>query len=221
MFLVVCLPSIAAFIALWKCINKDDAKEWAVGFFAYFASVFALSMGLMLGTQQNRFEPYGLQAALMIFAVCPDSPVLCLALCALVIEVIQQYLSAVSFPVETGICAKFRLYFCPRLDPQYRTTHSTPRCLISIPASELKAGKTAVLATLGFTPSIFGGIQPGGTITLTYPSGFFAPSVTPVVPVGGSNVAGLTATCGATIATSVVITTPGLRYLRLQTSSSP
>jgi hypothetical protein len=71
--------------------------------------------------------------------------------------------------------------------------------------SDRKAGKAAVPATLGFIP--LNAVPAGGTITLTYPDSIFLPSVTPYV--SGSNVAGLTATCGATTATSVVITTAG------------
>jgi hypothetical protein len=74
-------------------------------------------------------------------------------------------------------------------------------------AIDRKAGKTSVPVTLGFNAA--NPVPAGGTITLTRPSGFFAPSVTPVVPVGGSNFAGLTATCGATTSTSVAVTTAG------------
>jgi hypothetical protein len=66
-----------------------------------------------------------------------------------------------------------------------------------------------VPVTVSFTPSIFGGIPTDGTITLNYPDSFFAPSVTPFSVEGASSVAGLTATCGATTATSVIITTAG------------
>jgi hypothetical protein len=49
----------------------------------------------------------------------------------------------------------------------------------------------------------------GGTITLAYPSAFLASSVTPIAAAGASSVAVLTATCGATAATSFVIKTSG------------
>jgi hypothetical protein len=77
----------------------------------------------------------------------------------------------------------------------------------SIAPTDRKAGKTAVSVAFGFTP--LNAVPAGGTITLTYPSGFFAPSIAPFVSAGGSNVAGFAATCGATTATSVVITTAG------------
>jgi len=77
----------------------------------------------------------------------------------------------------------------------------------SIAPSDRRAGKTAVPATLGFTP--FYPIPSGGTITLSFPSGFFAPSITPTVAAGSSSVGGLTGTCSATTATAVVITTAG------------
>jgi hypothetical protein len=210
MFLAVCLPTIAAFIAFWKCINKEDAREWVVGFFAYFASVFALSMGLMLGTQQNRFDPYGLQATLMIFAVCVPIA-LCFALHYVhwSLRSFNNIYQPYPFQWKLGFALSFAFIFALALVLIIALPTRPRDVSFSIPASQLKAGKTAVLATLGFTPSIFGGIRPGGTITLTYPDSFFAPSVTPVVPVGGSNVAGLTATCGATTATSLVITTAG------------
>jgi hypothetical protein len=83
----------------------------------------------------------------------------------------------------------------------------------NIAVTDRKAGKTDVPVTLSFTPSVFGGISPGGTITLSYPASFFAPSVTPVVAAGASSVAGLTATCGATTTTYIVITTAGAAIL--------
>jgi len=76
-----------------------------------------------------------------------------------------------------------------------------------ISANDRKAGKTSVPLTLGFTPA--NPVPPGGTITLTYPSGFFAASITPSVEAGSSSVAGLTGTCSATTNSSVVITTAG------------
>ena len=76
-----------------------------------------------------------------------------------------------------------------------------------IATSDRLAFKTCVSVTLTFTPVT--SIPSGGTITLTYPSGFFASSVTPIVAAGASSVAGLTATCSATTATSFVITTSG------------
>jgi len=77
----------------------------------------------------------------------------------------------------------------------------------AIATSDRLAFKTGVSITLAFTPVT--SLPSGGTITLTYPSGFFASSVTPIVAAGASSVAGLTANCSATTATSFVITTSG------------
>jgi hypothetical protein len=78
---------------------------------------------------------------------------------------------------------------------------------IIISSHDRKSGKRVVSLTINFTPSM--PVPPGGTITLSYPSGFFAPSITPTVAAGSSSVAGLTGTCSATTSTSVVITTAG------------
>jgi len=77
----------------------------------------------------------------------------------------------------------------------------------SIASSDRVVRFSCVPVTLSFTAAV--PIPNGGTITLTYPSGFFASSITPFVAGGASSVAGLTATCGATSATSVVIYTSG------------
>jgi hypothetical protein len=208
--LVVCLPTVSSFVTLWKCMNTDNPKDlvkWAFGFFAYCAAVSALSVGIMLGTQQNRLEPYGLQATLMIFAVCVPI-VLCFALHYAHWSSKNIYWPY-PFQWKLGFALSLAFIFTLALILMIALPTRPRDVSFSIPTSERKAGKTAVFATLGFTPSIFGGVKPGGTITLTYPDSFFAPSVTPVVPVGGSNVAGLTATCGATTATYVVITITG------------
>ena len=79
---------------------------------------------------------------------------------------------------------------------------------LAINSTDRIAGKPSVPITLAFTPTTL--LPSGGTVTLTYPTGFFAPSVTPNnVTAGGSNVAGLTAAFGATTATSVVMTMSG------------
>jgi len=49
----------------------------------------------------------------------------------------------------------------------------------AIASSDRVAGKSSVPVTLGFTPTT--PIPSGGTITLTYPSGFFASGVTPQI----------------------------------------
>ena len=77
----------------------------------------------------------------------------------------------------------------------------------AIALSDRFAAKSSVSVTIAFTPTNH--IPSGGTITLSYPSGFFASSITPVVAAGSSSVAGLTLTCGLTTAMSVVLTTSG------------
>jgi hypothetical protein len=76
-----------------------------------------------------------------------------------------------------------------------------------ISSSDRVSCKSSVLVTLRFTPSF--PIRSGSALTLSYPSKFFASSVVPSVASGASSVAGLTATCGATSATAVIITTSG------------
>lgn len=63
--------------------------------------------------------------------------------------------------------------------------------------------------TLTFTPTDLGQIPSGGTITLNYSEASFLPSVTTFAAVGTSNIRDLGATCSATAATSVDITTYG------------
>jgi hypothetical protein len=77
----------------------------------------------------------------------------------------------------------------------------------SIESFDRVALKQCVGVILGFTPSTT--VHDGGTITLTYPSGFFVPGVTPTVAPGATSVAELTATCSATSTTSIVLTTSG------------
>jgi hypothetical protein len=75
-----------------------------------------------------------------------------------------------------------------------------------ISTSDRIAQKSSVPITLGFTPTT--ALPPGGTITLTYPNGFFAASITPTqFSAGASNVAGLSGSCGQTTLSAVIITT--------------
>jgi hypothetical protein len=76
-----------------------------------------------------------------------------------------------------------------------------------IAASDRLSGKTSVSVIISFSQSAF--ILSGRILTLVYPSNFFASSVTPTVASGASSVTDLTATCGATSATAVVITLSG------------
>jgi WD40 repeat protein len=205
MFLVVCLPTALAFAAHWRGVTKDGSKypvKSAVGFAVYFIAVFSLSMGIMLGMPPKL---HGMQAAIVIFAV--------------VIPIIMLFASHYVYWSSANIGAqypfKYQKVFALVLACFFMLSlglfvglRSSPREFsFMIATSDRKAGKTDVAVTFSFTPSVFGSIAPGGTITLTYPDSIFLPSVAPYV--SGSNVAGLTATCGATTATSVVITTAG------------
>ncbi len=76
-----------------------------------------------------------------------------------------------------------------------------------ISSSDRIAGRPGVAVTLSFTPTT--PVVAGGTLTLNYPNGFFAQLITPNIPVGSSNIASFTATCGPTAASSIVITTAG------------
>ncbi len=80
--------------------------------------------------------------------------------------------------------------------------------LFSIASSDRVAGKSSVAGTLAFVPT--SPIPIGGTITLNYPSGFFALSVTPAVAAGASSVVNLKTVCSSTSDTSLVITTSGV-----------
>jgi hypothetical protein len=76
----------------------------------------------------------------------------------------------------------------------------------AINAADRIAFKASVQITLTFTPAT--PLPPGGTITLTYPAGFFVPLITPSsIAASSSNVPNLVGSCGATAATSVIITT--------------
>jgi hypothetical protein len=74
-----------------------------------------------------------------------------------------------------------------------------------IDSADRIAFKTSVPVTVGFTPATL--LPIGSTITLTYPTGFFVSFISPVF--SSSNVAGLTAACGASTSTRVVVTTAG------------
>jgi hypothetical protein len=92
---------------------------------------------------------------------------------------------------------------------QCSSTYTPQVTMVSftIASSDRVARSTCATVTLAFTPAT--PIPAGGSFTLSYPPGFFASSITPSVSLGASSVAGLTATCGMTSSTSVVITTSG------------
>jgi hypothetical protein len=77
----------------------------------------------------------------------------------------------------------------------------------SVALSDRVAGKSSVPATLKFTPSQV--IPMGSIMTLTYPNGFFKPSITPSAAAGSSSIVNFQATCSPTSATAVTITTRG------------
>jgi hypothetical protein len=78
MILVVCLPTLIAFLAHWKFMTSNGSAypvNWRIGFAVYFAAVFSLSMGFMLGSPIARAlndigaRTFSVQAAIMIFGV--------------------------------------------------------------------------------------------------------------------------------------------------------
>ena len=75
-----------------------------------------------------------------------------------------------------------------------------------IASSDRIVSKTGVPVTLSFTLATL--LPISGTITLSYPAGFFAVSA-PTVQPGSSSVAGFTGTCAATTSTSVVVNSAG------------
>lgn len=77
----------------------------------------------------------------------------------------------------------------------------------NILSSDRVANKAMSTLTIGFTPTT--PIPIGGTVTVSYPTNFFALSITPTIQSDNSNVLGFTGTCGATGSSSFVITTSG------------
>jgi hypothetical protein len=69
------------------------------------------------------------------------------------------------------------------------------------------AMKSSVSVTLSFITSVM--LPPRSSITLNYPSGFFAPSIIPIVPFYASSAVGVSISCSATTATSIVLKTSG------------
>ncbi len=80
MVLVVCLPTLIAFLAhlkYWKSMTIDDSSypvKWRIGFALFFAVAFSLSLGFMLGDAAKAMNAggytYSDQAAIMIFVIC-------------------------------------------------------------------------------------------------------------------------------------------------------
>jgi WD40 repeat protein len=77
----------------------------------------------------------------------------------------------------------------------------------AIDSEDRKANRASVPVTLGFTAA--NPIPSGGTLTLNYPSGFFATSVIPFIEPGASSLGEFMAWCGETTASSLIITTHG------------
>ena len=82
MILVVCLPTLIAFLAHWKCMTSDGSSypiRWRIGFPLFFVAVFSLSLGVMLGNPQEKAlraldnGPYSSQATITIFGLCIPS----------------------------------------------------------------------------------------------------------------------------------------------------
>ena len=77
----------------------------------------------------------------------------------------------------------------------------------TIDLNDRRAHKASVPVTLGFTTAV--PIPSGGTLTLNYPSGFFAKNVIPFIDPGASSVDEFMAWCGETTSSSLIITTHG------------
>jgi hypothetical protein len=75
MALVVCLPTIIAFLAHWKCLTSDGAAypaKWIISFAVYFVCVFSISLCNLLLSPARFLHPlgkwvYSFQAAWAIF----------------------------------------------------------------------------------------------------------------------------------------------------------
>jgi hypothetical protein len=211
LILVICVPNFVMCFAHWRCVTHDGSKypvKWAIGFAACFVAVFCLSAGIMLGMPPKL---HGIQAAIIIFAVV--IPIIIF----FAFHYVHWSSSNVGLPYPLKYKVGFALVLACIVSLSLGLILGLPTrplaVSFNIAVTDRKAGKTDVPVTLSFTPSVFGGISPGGTITLSYPASFFVPSVTPAVAAGASSVAGLTATCGATTNTYIVITT-------VQTSSN-
>ena len=82
MILVVCLPTLIAFLAHWKCMTSNGSSypvKWWIGFAVFFAAAFSLSLGIMLGSPSAKVRnavgfyagfTYSSEATIMIFGVC-------------------------------------------------------------------------------------------------------------------------------------------------------
>jgi hypothetical protein len=77
MILVVCLPTLIAFLAHWKCMKMYGPVypvNWRIGFAVFFVAAFSLSLGFMLNESAQLMDSLGMthsiQAAIMIFGVC-------------------------------------------------------------------------------------------------------------------------------------------------------
>ena len=77
--LVVCLPTLIAFLAHWKCMTSDGSSypiKWRIGFAVFFVAAFSLSLGTMLMPYAIvlqawfKFNYYSVQAATIIFGFC-------------------------------------------------------------------------------------------------------------------------------------------------------
>jgi hypothetical protein len=205
--LVVCFPNFVAFCAHWKCLTKSGSKypaKMAIGFAVHFVAALTLSLGIMLGFPS--VYTYGLHATLMIFAVC--TPML---LCFALHHVVWTSKNTGS-PYPNKWKWLFALVFASifALSLGLILLYSRPHTFsFLIAESDSKAGKIGISATLSFTPSIFGKLPSGSTITLMYPSTFFVSNVTPVISSESSSIEGLVAVCGPTTLNYVIITTAG------------
>ncbi len=91
--------------------------------------------------------------------------------------------------------------------PLVLTQNAVTSLSFGIASSDRIAFKNFVSVTLAFTPTAY--IPSGDSITLNFPSAFFASEVTPTVDAFGSSVPNLAVACNATTASSVVVQTSG------------
>jgi hypothetical protein len=175
-----------------------------------------LSMGIMLG-MPPRFR-YGATAAIIIFLFL----VFCFCICVwfgTMCDVFKKTTTEVWSPIREANLFKWQVAFvlsctCVVFLTAYLFIRPTsPRFVeVYLAASDRAFKRRDVSVNVKVEPSPLKLMPPGGTITLTYPSGFFVPFVTPacyLVNGGDRSMTRSSVMCGATTDTSVVITTAG------------
>jgi hypothetical protein len=216
MVLVVCIPAIVMWFWHWKIYPTQDVSKYPVKYAvvaaAFFACELGLSMGIMLGMPP--IFRYGAMAAIIIFPGFVGVFTIFFFL-GVAFDVFKNP-GEVSSPIKEAKLFKWQVasvlcYICFVLltaNLLVGLPTSSIFVNVSIAASDRAFNRKDVSVNVAFTPSLLRLLPPGSTITLTYPTGFFVPFVTPacyVVKAAGSS----SVMCGATTSTSVVITTAG------------